>query len=383
MLLPLGTDRPLRRPTLVTYALVVVCVGVWVFEETVGKSSGDAAEAMRTWGALTPGPGFHWWQLVTYAFLHGGWRHLLGNMLVLYVFGPNIEDRLGRIGFTVFYLGGAAAAAGMHMYFERAGAIGASGAIAACTGMYLVLFPRTQVKVLFLFTLGVFNVSAWWFIALSVVWEWTSQWFWGGHDNVAHLAHLGGYLYGAGVALVLLWWKVLPREPFDLFTMGRQAYRRRQFKEAGLAMEQARREHWQRAQAGEVGDSDVIAGARAEVVRLWTSGDLAGAARAYKGLADRWANVPGASVLSRKYQYELANWFYQAKDQDAAAYAYARFLEAYPRDPEAGHVRLLLGMIHARALNDPVKAKELIGEAMKTLEGGEAEMARRELEALG
>jgi membrane associated rhomboid family serine protease len=383
MLLPLGTDRPLRRPTLVTYALVVACIGVFIFEQTVGASNPDGLEGMRRAGALTPGPGFHWWQLFTYAFLHGGWRHLMGNMLVLYVFGPNIEDRLGRVGFLVFYLGGAAAAAGMHMYFEKAGAIGASGAIAACTGMYLVLFPRTQVKVLFLLSLGIFSVSAWWFIALSVVWEWTSVFFGGGRDGVAHLAHLGGYLYGAGIALALLWLKILPREQFDLFTMGRQAYRRRAFKEAGLAIEQKRRQHWERAKAGETDDSDAMAAARAEVVRLWNAADPAGAARAYKALADRWGNVAGATVLSRRMQYDIANWFYQQKDPDAAAFAYARFLEAYPRDPEAGHVRLLLGMIHARQLNDPLKAKELIAEAMKSLEGGEAEMARRELEGLG
>jgi outer membrane protein assembly factor BamD (BamD/ComL family) len=114
-----------------------------------------------------------------------------------------------------------------------------------------------------------------------------------------------------------------------------------------------------------------------------TSGDAAGAARAYKELADRYSHVAGAATLSRKWQYELANWFYQTKEHDAAAFAYARFLEAYPRDPEAGHIRLLLGMIHARSLNDPVKAKALISEALKTLEGGEAEMARRELEGLG
>lgn len=379
MLIPLGTDRPLRRPTLVTYALIVACVGVWLVEEVVGRSNGEMVQRMREMGTLTPRPGFHWWQVVTYAFLHGGWKHLLGNMLVLYVFGPNIEDRLGRLGFVAFYLGGAAAAAGMHMYFEPSRAIGASGAIAACTGMYLVLFPRTQVRVLFLFTMSLFNVSAWWFIVLSVVWEWMSAAF-AGPDNVAHLAHAGGYLYGAGVALVLLWWKVLAREQFDLFTMGRQAYRRRQFREAGLAVDRKRQEHWERARAGE---TEEIASARAEVVRKWVGGDAPGAAREYKGVADRWGNVAGAATLSRKYQIEIANWFYQQKDADAAAFAYARFLEAYPGDPEAGHVRLLLGMIHARSLNDPVKAKALIGEAMKTLEGGELEMARRELEGLG
>jgi membrane associated rhomboid family serine protease len=369
-----------------TYALVTACIAVWVFGESMGRMSAAGTEEMRAFGALMPGSGFHWWQLVTYAFLHGGWKHLLGNMLVLYVFGPNIEDRLGRVGFLVFYLVGAAAAGGLHLFFTGRPAIGASGAVAACTGMYLVLFPKTQVRVFFLFTMGLFSVSAWWFIVASFVWEWTSVLF-SGPDNVAHVAHLGGYIYGAGLAMLLLWWKVLPREPFDLFTMGRQAYRRRAFKEAGLAIEQQRQAHWERAKAGAGGgggaDQDVIAGVRAEVVRKMTAGEVEAAAREYKGLADRYSHVPGATTLSRKHQYGLANWFYQQRDMDAAAFAYARFLEAYPTDAEAGHIRLLLGMIHARSLNDPLKAKQLIGEAMKTLEGGELELARREMEGLG
>jgi membrane associated rhomboid family serine protease len=381
-----------------TYAFMAACIGVQIYLDVARRVDGggmaERAVQMMDWGTLWPSgiegaPGFHWWQLLTYAFLHAGWWHLLGNMVFLWVFGPNLEDRLGRVWFAVFYLVGAVVSGGVHIFFARQPVIGASGAIAACTGAYLVMFPRTQIRVLFLLFLNVFMMSAWWFIVLSVAWEWLSPLMGGGADHVAHLAHLGGYLYGIAVALVLLWLKIVPREVYDLFSIGRQAYRRRAFKEAGLAVERARKEKWERAKRGGAGDApggvdpDVIAAARAEIVSKMTAGDMAGGARGYKELADRYAHVPGAATLSRRWQYALANWFYQEKDPDAAAFAYARFLEAYPRDAEAGHIRLLLGMIHARSLNDPVKAKALIAEALKTLEGEEAEMAKKELEALG
>src|SRR5579862_9844352 len=154
MLIPLGTDRPLRRPTLVTYALIGVCIAVQVYLDTLERVDHEQWKMVEGLGVLQPGPGFHWWELITYAFKHANWQHLLGNMLILWVFGPNIEDRLGRWWFLLFYLVGAAASGGMQVFYVGHGVIGASGAIAACTGAYLVMFPRTQVKVLFLLFLN-------------------------------------------------------------------------------------------------------------------------------------------------------------------------------------------------------------------------------------
>src|SRR5262249_24945962 len=108
------------------------------------------------------------------------------------------------------------------------------------------------------------------------------------------------------------------------------------------------------------------------------------AGAAYKKLADTYAHVINATLLSRTNHLDLANWFYQQKDTDAAAYAYTRFLEGYPKDGEAGQVRLLLGLSHARALNDPVQAKALITQAINELRDDSAiEIAKRELAALG
>jgi membrane associated rhomboid family serine protease len=385
MLFPLGNDRPLRRPTLVTPVLVGTNVVVYLVQLVMARADPERYERFlrETW---IWGQDFNWWGLVTSAFLHADshpW-HIIGNMLFLWVFGPNIEDRLGRVGFCVFYLLGAAASGGVHALLSDDPAIGASGAVAACTGAFLVLFPRTQVKcIMLLGYVGVVNVPAWWFIVLAIAWDVLLQSS-GAQTGVAHAAHLGGTVYGMTVAMVLLWLKVLPREPFDLFTMGRQAIRRRQFKEASVQAAEANKRRWAKSKdEGSTEESDALATARAEVSKLIGKEDLAAAATAYRGLADRFGDRPGATVLSRGPQYHLANWLYGQGRFVDAAYAYDRFLEGYPKDSEAPQVRLILGLIHAREFNDPVRAKALITEAAARLDGDALGVAKRELANLG
>lgn len=388
MFIPLGTDRPLRRPTVVTYALVLITVAVFLGQFagqiTAAGSLADAGDngptAIEQALALrTQPPGvFRWWMPITYAFLHGGWLHLIGNMAFLWVFGPNLEDRLGRLRFLAFYLGGAAAAGGLHILFSRAGVVGASGAIAACTGAYLVMFPRTMIKVLgLMFYVGIFTLPAWWFIGLGIAWDLASQTLNRG-SGIAHLAHLGGYAYGIGIAFFLLGTKLIPGEPYDLMSDSRQAIRRRAIKVAAGQRQKQVETHWERA------NSPQLAAARAEVARLLGKGELAPAAAAYKRLANDFPASAGTTALSRRHQYDLANHYYTTGDQSAAVYAYERFLEAYPKDPEAPQIRLLLGRITARHLNDPVRAKALLTEAIAGLRDEEVRaMAKRELEALG
>jgi len=385
MLFPLGTDRPLRRPPLVTPLIIALNLVMFGVQLVLARSDPDQYRrflaTLWVWGA-----DFKPWTLITSAFLHAEshpW-HILGNMLFLWVFGPNIEDRFGRIGFSLFFLMGAAASGGVHAFFSDNPAIGASGAVAACTGAYLVLFPQTQIKCfMMLGFIGIVRVSAWWFIVLAVTWDILLQ-ATGARTGIAHAAHLGGSVFGALVAAGLLWLKVLPREPFDLFSMGKQAVRRRQLKEATLLATQANQRKWQQARSGPAAEaSDALAAARAEVSRLITSGDMPAAAASYRSLADRFGDKPGATALSRRAQYDLANHLYATSKYQDAAYAYEQFLNAYAKDPESPPIRLLLGRIYARELNDPIRAKALISEAAKELEGPDLELAKSELAHLG
>lgn len=151
----------------------------------------------------------------TAMFMHGGWSHLIGNMVFLQAFGRAVEARLGAIWYVLFYIGGGFAAWGLHMVTDPAStvpALGASGAIAAVLGAYLVLYPKAEFKTLFM--MGILPIlaviRAYW---LLLVW-FALQLFSGiggliepsTGGGVAYWAHIGGFLFGlfiAGVALMI------------------------------------------------------------------------------------------------------------------------------------------------------------------------------------
>jgi tetratricopeptide (TPR) repeat protein len=145
--------------------------------------------------------------------------------------------------------------------------------------------------------------------------------------------------------------------------------------------------HWERAKKRVGADADVtdqVAAMRAKVASLLASEDPAGAAAAYVDLLEQFGDRRAAVTLSRAHQCVLANYFYAEEKYEVAATAYEHFLEAYPHDAEAPQVRVLLGRINGRYLNDPVRARALLTEALRVLhDGPEAAFARGELESLG
>ncbi len=390
MLIPLGTDRPLRRPTVVNHVLIALNVVVALAMIALERADPGAAEGIvrRLWlarGDLTP------WGFVTYAFLHGGALHLLGNMVTLWVFGANVEDKLGRAGYLGLYLGGAVIAGSAHIAFESAAVIGASGAVAAVTGAYLVLFPRTMIRCLVIFfVIGLFWIRAWWFIAFAVAkdlfWLASATQIVGSDgvrvaDGVARMAHIGGYAFGAGVSAALLWGKVLAREPFDLFTIARQAGRRRAIREAALEAERRVQRKMSPRRAEDEARAEAMATARAGVASMLSRGDLAGAAEGYRRLLSDYGDLPGAATLSRQHLYDLANHLFQEGNHQLAIEAYDRFLEAYPRDRHAPSVRLMVALINARYLNDPIRAKQVLAGLDSELDDDREKELARELVA--
>lgn len=377
MFLPLGTDRPLTRPTRITHALIGVNIAVFVGELLLQRFQPNLAEEFRRsfWlrgAALTP------WGFLTYQFLHGGFLHLAGNMLFLYVFGPNIEDRIGRAWFLAFYLvGGVVAGAAHAIWVPAAPVVGASGSISAVTGAFLVFFPRTTIRVfIFFFIIGVVNIPAAWFIGFQIFYNLFSQGA-GGGPGVAYLAHLGGYAFGAVVAYSVLATGLLPREPYDLFSMGRQARRRRAFKELtsrghdpwgagskedsppggsgkGIRQSSARRalkhaepnEKLQRA----------ISERRSSISSLIADGQLASAADSYRELR----REHGLIALSRDAQLTIANHYFTVGDYKDAGEAYELFLEKRERDHDSPRIRLMLALLSARHLDRPERARQLL-----------------------
>ncbi|HYE02713.1 MAG TPA: rhomboid family intramembrane serine protease [Phycisphaerales bacterium] len=370
MLIPLGTDRPLRRPTLVNHLLVGANLIVFAAAASLGAVGPEAQERLYHSGWLVRADP-RWWTFLTHAFLHAGALHLLGNMLVLWVFGPNVEDKLGRAGYLGLYVAAALVAGAAHVVSDPAPVVGASGAVAGVTGAYLVLFPRTVIRCIFLFFfVGVIAIPAWWFIGAAIIKDlyWlaaTQQAMVSGQrvsDGVARMAHVAGYSVGAGTCLTLLGMRVLAREPYDLLSIVRQARRRRVLKQAALDQEIARRRKMEaRSTPEQDARFEEMARARAAVSALISAGDLAAAAPAYHDLVRRFGDIAGAGTLSRQYQYDLANFLFSRGWYTEAAAAYDRFLEAYPKDAHAPSVRLMVALLSARYLNDPIRAKQVLG----------------------
>lgn len=349
--------------------------------EVVARTDPGLWDRIVDWGDVG-GDRFVWWGLVTSLFLHGDWLHVGGNMLFLWVFGPPVEDRFGKLGFAGLYFLGGAAAGGLHSAFDPNPAIGASGAVSAVAGAFLVLFPRISIRCFWFFTLSVIPVPAWWFIGLAIAWDFLSQSM-GGGDRIAHLAHLGGYAFGFVLSMALLWARVFPREPYDLFTIFRQAKRRRDLKAAAATTLVSRPEAAQARTPRHNARTDALAAARAQVCVHVADGRLDDAVGAYAALREKFSEMPGAITLPRNAQYEVANQLVRLERRAEAAEAYERFLEAYPTDREADMVRLMHGRLLGRYLGEHDRAVELLERVLDDVHDEELrELASEELAAL-
>lgn len=206
---PIRDHNPSGSTPFVTFALIVINIAVFVGYWTSLQGAG-LDEFLYTWG-LVPDrvmSGQGGVTLISHMFLHGGWMHLAGNMLFLWIFGDNMEDEFGHLGFLMFYIVCGLGAAALQIAADPASTgpmVGASGAIAGVLGGYLLLFPRARVDVLFIFVIffRVFSIQAW--IVLGI---WFALQLFNGlgavQDGVAYLAHVGGFITGAGLTLVAL-----------------------------------------------------------------------------------------------------------------------------------------------------------------------------------
>ena len=204
---PIGDDNSARRTVpIVTYALIVINVIFFLVE----LSGGDAF--IQKW-AFVPSrflanPAGDFLTIFTSMFMHGGWLHLGGNMLYLWIFGDNVEDRFGHLKFIIFYLVCGVAAMAAQTAFSIGSNVpnlGASGAIAGVLGAYLVMFPKGKVNVLM--GRGVIPMSALIVIGFWIVLQlFSSIGSIAGADQtggVAYMAHVGGFIAGVALAFLL------------------------------------------------------------------------------------------------------------------------------------------------------------------------------------
>jgi membrane associated rhomboid family serine protease len=215
---PIGDENEGGRTPLVTWALIALNVLAFFLELSRG-SEGALQSFVTAWGVvpreystgrdLAPHIPLPFWStLVTSMFLHGGWAHLGGNMLYLWIFGDNLERVMGHVRYALFYLVTGVAAGLAHIAFNSSSvvpSVGASGAISGVLGGYLLLFPRNRVRVLT--RGGVMHVPAFVTLGLWIVLQLVSGF--GSiartdetSGGVAYMAHIGGFV--AGLVLVKL-----------------------------------------------------------------------------------------------------------------------------------------------------------------------------------
>ena len=207
-MIPIGDEPSEGGTPYVNYALIAANVLAFVFVQGMGTGPDFEASMVRYAYVPTEASVF---TSCTSMFMHASWMHLLGNMLFLWIFGDNVEARLGRVGYLAAYLATGLFAGGAHGLSDVSPAIpslGASGAISGVQGMYLVAFPRNRVKLLvfFYFVVRVIRVPAlgimlFWFVLNDLLPTVLAR---GGSmgGGVAHMAHIGGFV--SGILLLFL-----------------------------------------------------------------------------------------------------------------------------------------------------------------------------------
>lgn len=224
---PIRDHNPSGRTPYIVYALIAANAAVFLAHLGGFDSMRALNQFYFNWALIpariTSGDGFH--TLVTSMFLHGGLMHLAGNMLFLWIFGDNLEDRMGHGKFLGFYMASGIGAGLIHVLTAPGSAVptlGASGAIAGVMGGYLLLFPRARVDVLIILIVffRVLPIPAW--VMLAV---WFAIQAVGGlgadpeTGGVAYWAHIGGFVVGIALALPL--WLRLGGTAFWDLTQGK------------------------------------------------------------------------------------------------------------------------------------------------------------------
>ena len=399
MFLPLRTDRRLKYTPWVNYTLIGI--NVFIFLLTRGQIE-DAAyfvHSLQSQGYIVPPEFLHErfpvlrfyltpgspsiYQFLTYQFLHADWMHLAGNMLFLYVFGNSVEDRFGKVGYLFFYLAGGVIAGLGHSLLEMSPVLGASGAVAAVTGAYLALFPLSYVTIFYwFFIIGTFEISSMLLILFQIAQNIFFQAM--GSPGVAYLAHLAGYGFGFFIGMGLLLIRVLPREPYDMLSLIEQKRRRATFRK----LAEQGRHGWEHAGASHVGGKPAakltpeearLTAQRSSISAALADHDLATAAKQYRELITQ----DPQQVMSQQQQLDLANQLMAEARYDTAATAYELFLKHYASYAQTEQVQLILGLIYARYLQQPDRAKELLAAAVQRLRGSDRDLAQQVLAEIG
>ncbi len=388
-ILPIRTSIRPRRTPYANYALILVNAIIFLLELDVAPQGGLV---FRPWVArfmLTPNE-LRLWQLVSYAFLHGTFMHIIGNMFFLYLFGNNVNDKLGNIGYLCLYLAGAVFSGIGHTVLHLSSPIptlGASGAVAAVTGAYLVLFPQTLITVFYwvFFFIGTIEIPALYFIGFKLI-------FWDNMlerriPNVAYDAHLSGYAFGILAVLGMLATGLIAGSNFDMWAMIKRWNRRRRYRDA---VSSSYDPFTGQTRSKQIKVKEVKTAAQKELeekTRELRNGissriaqrNLPAAAELYLELT----RLDSEQILPRQHLLDIANQLAGDNKHAESAQAYEQFLTHYSNYEYAEQVELMLGILYSRYLDKPEPAvKHLQAAAKKLSDAGQLKMCQDELARL-
>lgn len=389
-LLPIRTSIRPRRTPYANYALIVINAVIFLatwYPHTDPVSGQN--QILRDWAQqfmLIPARPYIW-QFVTYAFLHGGFGHIAGNMFFLWLFGRNVNDKLGHIGYISFYLAGAAFSAIGHTLLGGGPVLGASGAVAAVTGAYLALFPQTLVTVFYwlLFFIDTIEISALYFIGIKlIVWDNMIE---RSMPNVAYDAHLSGYAFGLLAMLAMLATGIITTSTHDLWAMLRHWNRRRVYRDVvssgydpysgrgakKIKVRQVKETTQQNRQQQQ------ILAVKNEIAQRINQRNLPAAAEKYLELV----KLDPDQVPARQHLLDIANQLASENRHIEAAAAYEKFLRHYGNYEYVEQVQLMLGILYSRYLRQTELAvKHLEAALPKLSEPAQSQMCKDELNRL-
>lgn len=223
MLIPIGDDNPCQRRPIVNWTLLGLNISLFFLL----SFRSDYQHIVNEYGYIADQ--FPDWTILTSMFLHGGLLHLFGNMLFLWIFGDNVEDRLGRFSYLFFYLVGGVIAGFFHFLMvgqaaRGIAAIGASGAISAVLGAYMVFFPWNEIEIwyFFYYSTGTTHIASFWGIGLWFVGQLLSHYLEADVSSIAYGAHIGGFIGGGLIALPIKWFEASGKAPLTLKAQQRQ-----------------------------------------------------------------------------------------------------------------------------------------------------------------
>lgn len=388
MLLPIKTSISPRHTPYANYAIIVANVIIYFLQLGIDPATGSVGFRQWVGHFMLHGEGRpELWQFVSYAFLHGDFLHILGNMYFLYMFGNNVNDKLGNIPYVCFFLSGAVFSGVGHVLAGGGDVIGASGAVAAVTGAYLVLFPQTLITVLYwFFFIGTIEVPALYLILLKMIL----------FDNiiaqssayVAYDAHLSGYATGIVSMVFFLATGILTGSSFDLWAMIKRWNRRRRYRDVvssgynpftgrmpakGVRIKDtiktpAQKEKQKRAEK-----------LRREITERLDQRNLPAATDIYLELM----SLDSEQILPRQQLLDIANQLAGEGRHAESARAYEQFLSHYSNYEYKEQIELMLGIQYSRYLNQPEAAiKHLQAAADKLSDPDQLKMCRDELAGL-